>query len=181
MNTFLKFIMVFCLTFTIHAQIGEYKIKTIFIEKFTLFIEYPEQCQMDNTSTPFIIGVIGKNPFGTYLQEYFSNHKIKNKVVKIQNITNLHEIDKCNILFISQSEKHQLTEILSHIKERPILTISDSKGFAEEGVHINFYLSQDKVMFEINRKAAQNSGLYVDFRLLNMAKIVNSEEDNNDK
>ena len=93
--------------------------------------------------------------------------------MKVRYITAVDEIGKTNILFISNSENKNLKNILEYTNNKPILTIGESKGFAEKGVLINFYLSENKVRFEINESAVRETGLYMSFRLLSLAKIVN--------
>ena len=85
------------------------------------------------------------------------------------------EIPECHILFISGSYKERLKEILACTRNRPILTVGDTEGFAEEGVLINFYLVGSKIKFEINEKAVQESGLVMSYRLLSLARIVDQK------
>jgi hypothetical protein len=53
-----------------------------------------------------------------------------------------------------------------------VLTVSDERGFAQQGVGINFYTEEDKVRFEINQDAVNRSGLRISSKLLSLAKIV---------
>jgi hypothetical protein len=57
----------------------------------------------------------------------------------------------------------------------PVLTVSDTTGFAEQGVLINFYVSQKRLHFEINEPAFRKAPLSVSTRLLEIAKIVMPE------
>ena len=155
------------------AQQSEYKIKAVFLEHFTRFIEWPKSSGVADPSTPFIIEVIGENPFGSILDEIYTKQKIKNKKVEIRYISTPDEIADCQILFISNSSRNILPEILSRTRNKPILTVSDTKGFAQKKVLINFYLSGDKIKFEINEEAVHESGLVVSYMLLNLARIVN--------
>ncbi|MCD4692240.1 MAG: YfiR family protein [Calditrichales bacterium] len=155
------------------AQYTEYDVKAVYLEKFTRFIDWPGESTVSDTSKPFILGVVGRNPFGPILENIYSSQKIKNKEVKIIHISNPNKISGCHLLFVSKSEKNKLTKILSQTKNKPILTIGDTKGFADRGVLINFYLSYDKTRFKINETAVRESGLYMSHLLFNLAKIVN--------
>jgi len=155
------------------AQASEYNVKAVFLERFTRFIEWPEESDVNDTSQPFILGVIGENSFGSKLEQIYSKQKIKDKKVEIRYISDINEIPGCNLLFISKSEKKALSKILSLTRERQILTIGDTKNFGERGVLINFYIVGNKIRFEINESEARNSGLFISYRLLNLAKIVN--------
>lgn len=169
--------MILCIGFLIPmssvAQQSEYTIKAVFLEHFTRFIEWPESSNIADTSSPFFIAIIGENPFGSILDQIYTEQKIRNKKVEILYITTPDEITDCHILFISSSNKEILTEILSRTRNKPILTVSDTNGFAENGVLINFFLTGDKIKFEINEKAAHESGLVMSYKLLNLARIVN--------
>jgi hypothetical protein len=155
------------------TQQSEYTIKAVFLEHFTRFIQWPESLENAGASNPFCLGIIGENPFGSILDQIYAEQKIKNRRVKISYFSTPDEITDCHILFISSSNKEILPEILSRTRDKPILTVSDTTGFAEIGVLINFYLAGNKIKFEINEKAVHESGLVMSYRLLNLARIVN--------
>ncbi len=169
--------MILCIGFFLPlsavAQQSEYTIKAVFLEHFTRFIEWPEPFEIDDASDPFCVAVIGENPFGSTLDQIYSEQKIKNRQVEIRYISAPDEITGCHILFISSSNKEILPEILSRTRDKPILTVSDTNGFAENGVLINFYLAENRIKFEINERAVHESGLIMSYRLLSLARIVN--------
>jgi hypothetical protein len=47
----------------IHAQTDEYLLKAGFLERFTRFIEWPGETNIADNTKPFVISVIGENPF----------------------------------------------------------------------------------------------------------------------
>jgi len=78
----------------------------------------------------------------------------------------------CHLLFISASQRRDLAQLLSFTEDKPILTVGDSKGFAEKGVLINFHMDKHMLRFTINESAVRKSGLIMDYRLLQFATIV---------
>jgi len=58
------------------------------------------------------------------------------------------------------------------LKNLPVLTISETAGFAKRGGMINFTLQDSKVRFEANVDAAKQAGLNISSRLLSLASIV---------
>lgn len=182
-NKKIQFItLAFFLLFSVAAatQITEYNAKAAFLERFTRFVEWPEDSTVLDITKPFILGVIGKNPFDSILDEIYASQEIKSKKVEIRYISDLSEIPKCHLLFIPKSKKKELTEILNVTKDKPILTISDTKGFAESGVLINLYFENNKTRFEINEDAVKKSGLSMSYHLLGVAKLVKPKEINNE-
>ncbi|MFH1196452.1 MAG: YfiR family protein [bacterium] len=169
------FLVPFCL-FAQSETFSEYEVKAAFLEKFTRFIEWPYEEHIEDVNKPFVLGVIGENPFKSILEKMYSQQKIKNKKVEIRYISTLYEIDGCNLLFISQSEKYRINRILSYTEKKPILTICDEKEFSKKGVLITQFVESNYVRFEINKNALQKAGLFVSSLLLNLSKDINTAE-----
>ncbi len=169
-----RLILVAILALSAHAvgQDREYRMKAVFLDKFTHFVQWPAQAVGDTSST-FVIGVIGDSPFGTVLEQIYAERKVKDKPVDIRYLTTLNEITECHLLFIAQSAADQLPDIIARTRGRPILTVSDTDGFAARSVLINLYKDSGKVKFEINESAVHTSGLTFSYMLLNLARIVN--------
>jgi len=155
-----------------------YKLKAGFIEKFSRFITWPHESGIHDTSKPFIITVLGDNPFEGELQKMFIIDKIKirHKNVEIKYINDPAEIGECQILFVPECENEILMNILSTVRDKPILLISDTPGYAEKGTHINFYINEDGGLhFEINKHRGTESKVKISSKLLKIAKIVDSD------
>lgn len=154
----------------------EYRVKSVFLERFTRFVDWPENSPVNDTALPFVIGVIGRNPFGKILESDYGGHRIKGKEVVVEYYGSVGEIDSCHLLFIAGSEKSRLAAIVDRVGDKPVLTVGDSGGFARAGVHINFYRAGDKIRFEINAEALRKTGLDVASLLLDYARVVDGEE-----
>ncbi len=154
------------------STVEEYTLKAAFLERFSRFVEWPGQSAVNDPGKPFIIGVIGKNPFGSLLEHIYMKRNGENKKIKIKYFLNEDEISECHLLFICGSEAETLPVIISKIQNRNILTVSDTPGFAREGVHINMYRDKTRIRFEINPNALKKSGLHMSHLLLRMARIV---------
>jgi hypothetical protein len=154
------------------CQSRESLVKAGYIEKFTRFVGWPETLNKNDSTDIFMITVVGENTFGKALEELLSKVKVKNKPVRITYISSVDEIQKCMILFISGSEKNNLDKILNYTTGKPILTISDSKGYGRNGVIINMFTEGNYIRYEINRSTLEKSGLKINSLLLNYAVII---------
>jgi hypothetical protein len=155
-----------------YCQSRESLLKAGYIEKFTHFVQWPDAKDYNVSDDTFSITVIGKNTFGSDLEDLFGKTKVKNNSVKISYISSIEEITNCMILFISSSEKSDLEKILKYTTGKPILTISDSKGFGITGVIINMFSEGGYIKYEINRRTLEKSGLKINSLLLNYAVII---------
>jgi len=170
------------------APSQEYKIKAAFLFNFIKFVDWPKDKTAD-PNQPITIGIVGKDPFGKAFDPV-KNKKVKGKRVVVKRFKSITELKKlgekgkdeldrqtdalkkCHLLFVCSSEKEVLKEIINALKNRPVLTVADTKEFLKAAGIINFVMEKQKVRFEINAAAAKRSKLQVRSQLLRLAKKV---------
>ncbi len=155
------------------CQFEQYELMAVYLERIARFVEWPHKTESSMSDNYFVIGVLGENPFGTILTDLYAERTIKNKNIQVRYLSQLNEIDKCHLLFISRSMSEELPQILEIIAKKPILTVGDTEGFAEKGVLVNFFIENNKLRFEINEQGLHEAGILIDSLLLKVAKIVN--------
>ena len=154
-------------------DVREYSLKAVFLERFTRFIDWPATDTPENQMEPFVVSVIGNPQFADLLREIYQTQKIQGKKVIVQEPDSISDVKNAHLLFISQDTKKELKKILEQARQSAVLTVSDSDGYAEQGVMINFFMSKkQKIRFEINELAIKESKLYISYKLLSVAKIV---------
>jgi hypothetical protein len=151
----------------------EYQVKAVFLFNFSSFITWPAAA-FTSSNAPFLICILGQDPFQTELDLTVEGEKIAGRPVMVRRMDTLNEINACQILFVSQSQSNQLTNILTYLKyqHRPILTVSDIEGFVKQGGLIEFFKHGKKVRFMIDHEAAKKTGLSVSGNLLSIAEVV---------
>jgi len=142
-------------------------VMAVYIFNFTKFLEWKN----DNPEC-FYIWVLGKSKITEPLIKIAEKENVNGKKLIIEEIKDVDKVKKCGVLFISNEDESILPSILKKTMEKNILTVSNTKGFANKGVCINFVLSDDKMRFEINRKAVEESGIIPSTRLLSLALKV---------
>jgi hypothetical protein len=145
----------------------EYEIKAAYLYNFIKYVDWPSYG--DNIT----IGVLGGNPFGTALAP-LDGKIVKGRRLLIRKVDSLQDAQKCQIIFVSSSEKQRLQEIFENLKSARVLTVGETDGFATSGGIINFVQENNKVHFEINADAAHRTGLTISSELLKLAKLVKS-------
>jgi hypothetical protein len=145
----------------------EYEIKAAYLYNFIKYVDWPSY---GDTIT---IGVLGGNPFGTALGP-LDGKIVKGRRLLIKEVDSLRDAQKCQIIFVSSSEKSRLQEIFENLKNARVLTVGETQGFANGGGIINFVEENNKVRFEINADAARRTGLNISSELLKLAKLVKS-------
>ena len=156
--------------------VSEYQVKAVFLYNFTKFADWPREAGA-STNSPFVIGVLGEDPFGTILDEAVRDERVQNRPIVIRRFRSDETPAKCDILFIARSESDRLNAVLEQVKGQPVLTVADTAQAAEQGVMINLLLAQGSVKMEINQRAVESAGLKVSAKLLSLARIVNTQAD----
>ena|SRR5437762_1846942 len=153
------------------APAREYQVKAVFLFNFAQFVEWPPAAFAGDTS-PIVIGVLGEDPFGAYLDETVRGEKVGNRPIQVQRYRRADEITTCHVLFISRSEESQLGQTLASLKDRNILVVGDSDDFIQRAGMIQLATSQGKIRLRINVNAARTANLTISSKLLRSAEIV---------
>ena|SRR5438552_2905708 len=152
----------------------EYDLKATFLYHLAEFVDWPPEA-FPTEETPLVIGVLGTDPFGKFLDELVENETVKNRKLAVQRFRSLEEIKSCHILFISSSESGRLDQIFSGLKQRKILTVGDTEGFAQRGGIVRFMPEKNKIRLRINIDAAKAAGLTISSKLLRAADLVGAK------
>jgi len=153
----------------------EYQVKSAYIEKVSRFISWPEKKNIDEKDS-FVIGIVGNNSFRETTSTYFKQQTMKNKKVSIIKVDNSVDINKCDLLFIDNSEKENLKKYIGIAEKNHVLVVADTKGFAEKGVHINLPIKDERVDLEVNYECMKAAGFSIESILLIYAEIVECDK-----
>lgn len=156
------------------APAGEYQVKAAFLYNFARFVEWPAQAHRPGELT---LCIVGADPFGADINQVMGK-VVGNDRWSVRRVTS-DMVTGCQLVFIGGAESSTLNKVLAGVRGRPVLTVTDSNGFAERGAVLNFYTEQNKIRFEINIDAARRSGLTISSQLLRLARITHDKSDAN--
>lgn len=152
----------------------EYQVKAAFLYNFTRFVEWPAG-KFPAADSPFIIGVVGADPFGSILDQTVKDKTINGRRLIVQRFAPDEDLRQCHILFISRSLKDAVPFLLDQLKQESVLTVSELETFARRGGAINLVIVDERVKVEINPQAAQRAALKISSKLLQVARVVTEE------
>ncbi len=153
------------------AQYNENVIKAAYIERITRFIEWP-QTQTEKDTSVFVIGVYEDNEFYNTLVKVFKNKTIKGHRAEIIQIANIGQIEFSNLCYIDEKLRANIEKIVTVANNNGVLMMSQVKDFGEKGIHINFYVEDDKLKFEINKQSISSGKFKVSSLLMKSSKII---------
>jgi len=159
----------------LHAQnvLPEYQVKAAYLFNFLKFVEWPDDVFPD-TLAPFVIGIVGNDPFGDALPQVIVGKTVQGRDLVVRKYGTGENLRGCQILFIDASEKKRLPQLLAGLRGSSVLTVADLYGFLDAGGMIQFLSEDNHVRFAINADAAVRARLKVSSKLLSLARAPGS-------
>jgi hypothetical protein len=145
----------------------EYQVKAAFLYNFSQFVEWPES-SFSSVSAPFVIGILGNDPFGSFLDEIVSGEKTMGRPIIVKRYKDIKDAADCQILFVSENALE--SNDLSHPQN--ILMVSDADNFINAGGMIRFFKENGKIRFQINTAAVKAANLAISSKLLRVATVI---------
>lgn len=150
---------------------SEYQVKAVFLFNFTHFVEWPPQA-FSSPGEPFVIGILGEDPFGTRIDDVIRNERIADHPLVVRRFRHAEDLGDCQMLFVGRDESAGFGQVVARLGHRPVLVVSEIEGSAEHGAMIQFATESSHVRLRINADAAHAAGLVISSKLLHLAEIV---------
>jgi len=151
---------------------GETEVKAAYLLNFIKFVEWPDSA-FGSPEDPYLISVVGNDSIEEALKG-ISGKTVSGRRVVVRKVPGLSSLERCHILFVGESERGKVDQVLGAVKKWPVLTVADIEGFARRGGTIGFIREENRVRFEINDESAEKAGLKLNAKLLYLGKIVRS-------
>jgi hypothetical protein len=152
------------------GQLNENEVKAAYLYNFAKYVDWPPAA-LPRENMPLVICIVGKSPLNDVI-ESLSGKTIRNRRLVVRQFSRTEDLNECHMLFVNAAVKSSITQLLASISTRPILTVSDYKGFTNAGGIIEFVQVGGKVRFDINNRAAQHNNLRISSHLLRLASTV---------
>ena len=149
------------------AQTREYQVKALFLYNFGQFVDWPPG-SLGAPNAPFVIGVVGNDPFGRFLEDVVREEQLAGRPIVVQHYDHPSDIRNCQILFVGS----HVRESLAAVAGKPVLTVGERSDFIQAGGMIQFYTEQNRIRFLIRPSGAKAVKLTISSKLLRLAKIT---------
>ncbi len=152
----------------------EYQVKAAFLLNFTKFIDWPT-ASFANPDSPITICILGRDPFGSVLDQILQGETVNSRKVAVQRISQppLSQSQgphTCQVVFVGEPDKG-IAKTLSGMG-RGVLTVGEGDRFLRDGGMVALVVDNHRVRFDVNQTAATGAGLALSARLLNVARAV---------
>lgn len=159
--------------FCVDRTRDERSVRAAYVFNLIKYVEWPPN------SGEVVIGFIGSPATGEVMQSMLNGKTNQSRTVKVLLSPSNEELQRCNIVYIEDSQTGEIRSALKRLKGRDILTIGDSESFAPSGGMVGLVKVGDQIQLRVNLDATQRSGIKISSRVLNLAVIVRAEQNAN--
>jgi hypothetical protein len=153
----------------------EYEVKAAYLYNFAKFVEWPQDAFKDG-SAPFVIAVVGRDPFGAALDQILAGKSVNGHPVEVLRVSDPDQARGAHIVYVGSADGGSVTPALRRVSGDGVLTVGDGEDFAARGGIIGFRTQDRRVRFDINAQRAERAGLKLSSQLLKLARIVGENE-----
>jgi hypothetical protein len=160
--------LVLLMQFLISAQdVTEPALKAAYIYNFALFTEWPAGAVP--TGGPFVMCVLGDDAVGDELERAVKGRTLAGRRMTVSH-TKPGSQQMCHVLYVSGMTGAQAAQLVTGLRDAPVLTIGDIEGFTEIGGIAQFFFVNGKLRFTVQIESAKRARLQISSRLLALVK-----------
>jgi hypothetical protein len=169
-SVFSAFALLISVSIAASAQPTRSDIEAAFLPRFARYVTWPPAARPGG-SDPFVLCVIGNNPFGNGLDTAARGQSVDGRRIVVRRLDSVLAAGQCHIAFVGGSRAQSVGQMLADLRGKPILTVTDSNDTDARGI-IHFAVTSGRVRFYINDADAGRRGLDISSRLLALAIAV---------
>lgn len=149
--------------------VPEYELKAAFVYNFALFTDWPSDTAYEGGTVNICI-----NP-GSGLRQSLSglgDKSVNGRRVAVRHLAALDALRACHVLFVDSSDRERWVQIKKGLTGASVLTISDDDEISHDGSVIALAMDNNRIVFDIDTRAAKQARLLLSSKLLRLARTV---------
>ena len=171
----LSFLLLFVLTST--SQQSKPKpdrdtpavLKALYIYNFATLTDWPS----DYRKGEFVIGIYSQTDnVYAQLRKKYNGKSVGQQKINIVRFSPTSELKKVNILFLDRSRSGKIEEVISKIRNKSTLLVTNQNGYLSRGSVINFVEVDSRQSYEISVRNARRRKLVIASELERLAEKV---------
>ena len=166
------FILIIAIIFSFNGSFAQerptHELHSMMIYNFLKYIQWPA----GKNSGEFVIGVVGEEEVFNTLNTWYGNKTRGDKKFIIKKLESNDDLSQCQLLYVGKGASSKFKEVLAKVSDRPVLTVTNQNGLAQQGSCINFKVVNNRLKFELNPAAITRSNLKSSSQLAAMAIVI---------
>jgi hypothetical protein len=147
------------------AQLDEAPVKAAMLINVALFVDWPAAA----ASERFVIGVAAEEPFVKTVTTIARGKRLNQRDIQVLRLDESEDDCACQVLFVGAQDERRSAALLRRARGTQALTVGETTSFLREGGMVRIFRDEDRLRLQINAKTAEEAGLRISSRLLQLA------------
>lgn len=149
--------------------VPEYDLKAAFVYNFALFTDWPADTLHEGDTLNFCVHSSSalRQPLSS-----LAERSIKGRRLVVRNPVAQDGLRACHVLFIGVGDRERWSQIRKGLAGASVLTISDDEEAGHDGILIALAMDGNRIVFDIDTRAARQAKLVFSSKLLRLARSV---------
>jgi hypothetical protein len=149
----------------------QHEVQAVFLLNLTRFIRWPDAAFAADDA-PMIIGLLHDDPVATALGEATRHEMAGRHPITVRRIHTAADIDGCHLIFFAKADLTDAAQMLTSLRAKPVLTVSDADGFLPLGGHVQLFNRAGQVKLRLDLKNLKRADLSASAPLLRVAEVI---------
>jgi hypothetical protein len=149
-------------------DVTEPALKAAYIYNFAKFTEWPADAVP--AAGRFVMCVVGDAAVSGELERAVKTRLLAGRLMDVSRMAPAGSQHVCHILYLSGIPADQAARLVAGLRDAPVLTISDIKGFTELGGIAQFFFEHGQLRFSVRIESAKRAHIQISAKLLQLAK-----------
>lgn len=151
------------------------RVKAAALLNLARFVHWPPAA-FNSPTDAFIIGVLGTDPFGKFLDELVKAERIGDRPIEVRRFGSAREAVTSHLLYVGPPYDASLGERLAVLRGRPVLLVGERNArFESTAGMVSLGIVGNRLALRINLDAANAANLQVSSRVLRIAEVVRAQ------
>lgn len=149
--------------------VPEYDLKAAFVYNFALFTDWPSDTAFEGGTLNICI-----NP-GSALRQSLNGlgeKAVKGRRVSVRHVAALDSLRSCHVIVVDSSDRERWVQIKKGLGGASVLTVADDEEIGRDGSIIALAVDNNRIVFDIDTRAAKQARLVLSSKLLRLARTV---------
>jgi hypothetical protein len=116
-----------------------------------------------------VIAIAADDDFAEAVTTFARSHRLQGRDIQVRRLRNSDQACGCQLLYVGALDDERSAGLLRWARTRPVLTIGETTSFLREGGIVRLFRDDDRLRLQINNKSAEDAGLKISSRLLQLA------------
>ncbi len=139
--------------------------------RFLQFVTWPE-ASFASRNAPLVVGVFGRPSQAEAIHRVVMGRSNAGHPIEVRMLKKVSEVHGCHLLYIDNEDRSDMAAIVAATAGTSAITVSDMPGFLGEGGNVALVVENKRAAFDVNLTAAEQSGVRISSRLLQVARAV---------